>query len=398
MANDALDDALSSFTPAPDHPRAGVTRLRLTQFRNYESLDLGLNTRPVCLIGENGAGKTNLVEAVSFLGPGRGLRASGAQAVMRNSEDAYGVWGIYAEVETRDGAMRVATGADPDQPGRRRTRLEGEAATQSELARLLPMMWLTPREDRLWAGPRSDRMRFFDRMVLAADPAHAQAASAYEKAQKNRQKLLDVERETGRRADGDWLKILEREMAEFGVAMAAARLETLVHLQSEIDQRAKSAFPKADLSLDGMIEVQLSEGAKAGDVEDGFASELARVRPRDGAAGRALSGPHRTELSVRHREKNQAAAECSTGEQKALVLGLALAQARALRHVKGVIPILIFDEACAHLDQARRDGLAEAILDIGAQAWMTGVDEALFSGFGEGAQRFKVDEGCVSAL
>jgi len=375
-----------------------VTRLKLTGFRNYARLDLALDARPVALFGENGAGKTNLVEAVSFLGPGRGLRAAGADAVRRRTDQGVDpLWAVYAEAITPEGPVSLATGADPQNLTRRRTKLDGAAATQTELARLIPMLWLTPREDRLWAGPRADRLRFFDRLVLAAAPDHASSASAYEKSMKERQRLLDRVAEGGR-ADPDWLNALEAEMAASGVALAAARLDALARLQDEIDTRPESQFPKADLALDGAVEAKLAEGLKAGEAEDWFADELARVRPRDGAAGRALTGPHRTELEARHRSKDQPASDCSTGEQKSMVLGLALAQAAAIRRLSGRGPVLIFDEACAHLDAARRDGLAETVLDLGVQAFMTGVEPVLFEAFGTGAQRVEVRDGDARLL
>lgn len=373
--------------------RAAVTRLKLTNFRNYSSLDLTLDSRPVCLHGPNGAGKTNLVEAVSFLGPGRGLRAVGADAVRRRTEDGPAqVWAVHAEAMTRNGPVTLATGSDPADPARRRTRLEGAAATQTELARLFPLLWLTPREDRLWAGARADRMRFFDRLVLAGDPAHARSAIRYDKALRERQRLLDGIKE-GRRPAPAWLDALEREIVASGVAMATARLDALVRLQTEIDERPETAFPKADLALEGALEAELTGGVPAGAVEDGFLATLETARPRDAAAGRALTGPHRTELAARHREKDQPASDCSTGEQKALVLGLALAQGAALARIRGAAPVLILDEACAHLDAARREGLAAAILEMGAQAWLTGVEKQLFSSFGADASHVGVEAG-----
>ncbi|MGY6531875.1 DNA replication/repair protein RecF [Glycocaulis sp.] len=371
--------------------RAAVTRLKLTGFRNYASLDLTLDTRPVCLFGPNGAGKTNLVEAVSFLGPGRGLRAAGADAV-RQRRDGEGapVWAVHAEAETADGPVTLATGSDPDNPARRRTRLEGAAATQTALARLFPMIWLTPREDRLWAGPRSDRMRFFDRLVLAGEPDHARHASAYEKAMRERQRLLD-RMDEGMAVDPAWLDALEAKMAFSGTAMAMARRAALSALQGEIDARPPSAFPKADLALEGLLEGFLGESES--DAEARFAERLKSTRRKDGAAGRALSGPHRTELLARHREKDQVAADCSTGEQKALLLGLALAQGSALARERGTAPVMIFDEACAHLDADRREGLADAIAAIGCQAWLTGVEKGLFTAFGARVQYVNVEAG-----
>jgi len=385
---------VSEAVPTLDPAMApGVTRLKLTGFRNYARLDLSLETRPVALFGANGAGKTNLVEAVSFLGPGRGVRAAGADAVRRRTAEGFDpLWAVYAEAMTVEGPVSLATGSDPAEPSRRRTKLDGAATTQTALARLFPMLWLTPREDRLWAGPRSDRMRFFDRLVLAGAPDHGTEASGYDKAQRERQRLLDNQRE-GARIDPDWLIALEAEMAARGTALAAARVDALVRLQSEIDARPDTAFPKADLALEGLLEAKLAAGEAAGDVEEFFIVALLEARHRDGAAGRSLTGPHRTELTARHRAKDQAAADCSTGEQKALVLGLALAQASAISRMRGAAPVLILDEACAHLDAARRDGLAQAILDLGSQAWLTGVEASLFDAFGDAIQRVHVEDG-----
>jgi len=378
---------------APSRERPAVTRLKLTGFRNYAHLDLALDARPVALFGPNGAGKTNLVEAVSFLGPGRGVRAAGSDAVRRRTHAGPDpLWGVYAEAMTMDGSVSLATGSDPAEPSRRKTKLDGAAATQSALARLFPMLWLTPREDRLWAGSRSDRMRFFDRLVLAGAPDHGAEGNAYEKAQRERQRLLDREQDGGR-ADPSWLDALEAKMAAAGTAMAAARLDALARLQAEIDARPDTAFPKADLALEGVVEARLAEGVSAVEAEAAFLEALRKARPRDGAAGRALTGPHRTELTARHREKDQPAADCSTGEQKALVLGLALAQGAAIARARGAAPVLILDEACAHLDVARREGLAEALIDLNAQAWLTGVEAGLFEVFGPSVQRFMVEDG-----
>lgn len=378
-------------TPPPVPP-AAVRRLRLTDFRCYAALDLELGPAPVALYGANGAGKTNLLEALSFLVPGRGLRSAGADGVAR--KDASGpaeAWAVFAEMETRDGEVRLGVGARNG--GRRETRIDGEPAPQGELARLVPMIWLTPAQDRLFAGPRADRLKFFDRLVYAADPAHAEAATAYDKVRTRRQRLLDEGQ-----ADPAWLSALESEMAGHGVAMAAARLDALIRLQGEIDARPEGAFPQADLALDGAVEADLADGLDAGTAEDRFAAALRDGRRRDGAAGRTLTrGPHRTELVARHREKDQPAGDCSTGEQKALILTLALAQARALARQGGVAPLLLFDEACAHLDAPRREGLAREILATGSQAWLTGVERVLFEPFAGQIQYFEVDAASVLA-
>jgi DNA replication and repair protein RecF len=372
-----------------------VRRLRLTQFRNYAALDLDLEAGPVLLFGENGAGKTNLLEAVSLLTAGRGLRgAAPDQLARREGENRAPAWGVWAEIDTPSGDHQAATGGQGS--GRREMRLDGEPASQATLGRLLPMIWLTPAQDRLFAGPRADRLRFFDRLVYAADPAHAEAASAYEKTRSQRQRLLD---EGG--ADPSWLSAVEAEMAGHGVAMAAARLEALIRLQASIDALPddEGGFPSADLALEGAVEADLAEQGDAAGAEDRFIQALREGRGRDAAAGRTLvRGPHRTELQARHRAKDQAAADCSTGEQKALVLGLALAQARVLADRGGAPPLLLLDEACAHLDASRREGLARLLEASGGQAWLTGVEAGLFSAFGEEAQRFEAEAGAVTRV
>lgn len=383
---------MTTETPPPVPP-AAVRRLRLTNFRSYRDLDLELSPAPVALFGENGAGKTNLLEAISFLAPGRGMRSAGADGVAaRSGADIAPEWAVFAEADTREGGFRLGVGARGS--ARRETRIDGEPAAQNALARLMPMIWLTPAQDRLFAGPRADRLKFFDRLVHAADPAHADAASAYEKSRTRRQRLLD---EGGQ--DPSWLGAIEVEMAGHGVAMAAARLDALIRLQGEIDQRPEGVFPQADLALDGAVEADLAEGLTAGEAEDRFLAALRDGRRRDAAAGRTLTrGPHRTELLARHRAKDQPAGDCSTGEQKALILTLALAQARALGQQWGVAPLLLLDEACAHLDALRRDGLAREILASGSQAWLTGVEKVLFEPFGDAIQYREVHEGGVRAL
>jgi DNA replication and repair protein RecF len=370
---------------------AAVRCLRLTDYRCYASLDLELDARPVVLFGENGAGKTNLIEALSFLSPGRGLRSAGADSVARKyAEGVAPGWAVFAQIETSRGEFRLGVGAQ--ESGRRTTRIDGDPAQQNELARIIPMIWLTPAQDRLFAGPRADRLKFFDRLVYAADPAHAEAASAYEKTRVRRQRLLD-----DGRSDPAWIDAIERDMAGHGVAVAAARLDALARLQAEIDVRPDGVFPRIDVALDGAVEADLARGISAGEAEDRFGDALREGRGRDSIVGRTLTaGPHRTELVARHREKDQLAGDCSTGEQKALILTLTLAQARVLSARMGTAPLLLFDEACAHLDATRRRGLAQEILDTGTQAWMTGVERGLFDAFEDKAQYFEIKQGDVS--
>jgi DNA replication and repair protein RecF len=322
--------------------------------------------------------------------PGRGLRSAGADAVAFKDKDSVAPgWAVFAEAETRDGLRRIGVGARDG--GRRETRIEGEPAPLAELARLVPMIWLTPAQDRLFAGPRGDRLKFLDRLVYAADPAHGEAASAYEKLRTRRQKLLDEGR-----PDPAWLDALEIDLAGHGVAVAAARLDALARLQAEINARPEGVFPQADLALDGVVEADLADGMTAGEAEDRFIGALREGRGRDQAAGRTLTrGPHRTELMAQHRAKEQPAGDCSTGEQKALILTLALAQARVLTSQGGLAPLLLLDEACAHLDATRRTGLASEICATGSQAWLTGVERVLFEPFAEAAQYHRVEGGLV---
>ena len=365
--------------------------MRLTDYRCYAQLDLDCDARPVMLFGANGAGKTNILEALSFLAPGKGLRSSGTDAVARKTAEGVAPqWAVYAELESRGEHYRIGVGCRDG--GRRETRLDGETVTQGVLARIAPMIWLTPAQDRLFAGPRADRLKFFDRLVTAADPALADALNAYEKTRIRRQRLLDEGR-----ADPSWLRAIEVEMAGQGVAIAAARLHALIRLQAEIDAHSDGAFPRADLGLDGEVERDLSDGLSLGEVEDRFIAALEAGRGRDAAAGRTLTrGPHRTELVAFHRDKAQPAADCSTGEQKALLLTLTLAQARVLASIHGVAPLLLFDEACAHLDARRRAGLAREILATGSQAWLTGVERILFESFDTAAQFYEVDDAALT--
>jgi DNA replication and repair protein RecF len=253
------------------------------------------------------------------------------------------------------------------------------------------MTWLTPAMDRLWSGPAGDRRRFFDRLTLARASEHGQAAAAYERAMRERQRLL-----TERVFDDAWLTGLEREMSAHGAAVAAARVETLARLQEAIDARPDGAFPKAMLTLEGMLEERFTVGAKSADVEEDFAELLRDARPRDAGAGRALDGPHRSDLKARHAGKDMDADQCSTGEQKALLLGVTLAQARALADDPGAGPsLLLIDEAAAHLDSIRRAALFDELLANPGQAWLTGTDENLFEAFGTRAQRFEVRDGKV---
>ncbi|WP_420430408.1 DNA replication/repair protein RecF [Hyphobacterium sp.] len=374
--------------------QAAIFRLRLTDFRNFETLDLDLDARPVCLAGPNGSGKTNILEAISLLAPGRGLRGAESDEVLRRSAEATApAWAVYAEAldaigETASLASGLLEGA------RRETRLNGKPASRAAVAGLLPMIALLPEHDRLFAGPRADRLKFFDRLVTASEPSHGEALSAYEKLRSRRQRLL----ERGQ-ADPHWLAALETDLAGHGVGLAAGRLAALSRLQAAIDAAADRVFPKADLALNGMVEAALADGAELRDAEDQLAKAFAEGRNRDAVSGRTLTaGPHRSDLTARHREKDQPAGRCSTGEQKALVIRLVLAQAQSLAGRGQRMPLLLLDEACAHLDAVRREGLAQAISALGAQAWLTGVEAGLFAAFGQEAQHLAVETGSVQVV
>jgi len=373
-----------------------VSRLTLTDFRNHAALDLQLDARPVCLFGPNGAGKTNILEALTMLAPGRGLRSASLTDVSRAGDEMRAQpWAVAARVMQDDEETALGAGAErtPEGGVKRLARRNGQPATASELAEAARMTWLTPAMDRLWSGPAGDRRKFFDRLTLARASEHGHAAAAYERAMRERQRLL-----MDRVFDDAWLGGLEREMSAHGAAIAAARVETLRRLQDAIDARPDGAFPKAILELDGLLEARFERGSASADVEEDFAALLRDVRGRDAGAGRALDGPHRSDLKARHAAKGMDADQCSTGEQKALLLGLTLAQARALADDAGAGPSLILiDEAAAHLDSIRRAALFEELLANPGQAWLTGTDANLFEAFGARAQMFEVRDGQVSA-
>ena len=371
-----------------------LTRLSLTDFRSYTTAELALDGRPVWLAGPNGSGKTNLLEAVSFLIPGRGLRGSSLAEVGRRmpGEGAGRAWAVSVTIRAGAEETRLGTGVETAGAARRVLRIEGEPAPPGRLAEHVRQVWLTPAQDRLFLEGAADRRRFFDRLVYAAEPIHAAHVQAYEKALRERMRLL-----TDGPADPAWLDALEARLAEAGALMAEARARTLAALAAEIATRAERPFPQARLSLTGDWERMAAEGAEFADIEARLARALAQARDRDAAAGRALTGPHRGDLSVIHAEKDRAAGECSTGEQKALALNLVLAQAARLARAEGQpAPILLLDEVAAHLDARRRAALFDEIEALGLQAFLTGTDEMLFEGLMGRAQGYRVDSAGLS--
>ncbi len=376
--------------------RAVLRRISLSEFRSYAHGALDLSGAPVFLFGPNGAGKTNLLEAISLLAPGRGLRHAAIAEVGRRlaGEAAGRAWAVAAEVEGEDGITRLGAGTESPGAVRRSVRIEGESAPPSRLSDHLRLVWLTPEQDRLFLDGAGERRRFFDRLAFAAEPAHALAAGTYERALRERMRLL-----SDGSADGVWLGALEAQAAEAGAEVAAVRARTLSALQEEIDARGERPFPLADLSLSGGFEQMAAAGVGEGEIAARLADALAAARERDAAVGRALTGPHRTDLVVRHRQKDRPAAECSTGEQKALILNLVLAQASRLsRAESSPNPILLLDEVAAHLDQLRRAALFDEIEALGLQAFLTGTDEALFNDLKGRAEGVRVDAGTLSIL
>ena len=359
-----------------------VTRLTLSNFRCYEFQRLDLDPKPIVLCGSNGAGKTNLLEAVSLLAPGRGMRRAKATELARRDagcdEDSGRSWGVAATVDSVGGFVDIGTGREEvaglgtKASERRVVRIEGETArSQSVLADYVDVVWLLPQMDRLFLDGTSARRRFLDRLVFGFDPAHAGRMNAYEHALRERSKLL----KTGR-GDDRWLSGLEDQMATKAVAVAAARKDFGARLNI-LATVGYGPFPGAKLTPSGMIESWLDD-MSALEVEDKFRLFLAEHRGLDAKVGGAKDGVHKSDLLVRHVPKDQPAEQCSTGEQKALLIGMVLANTRALALDRGRMPLLLLDEVGAHLDEDRREALFEAICAMGAQAWMTGTDMAFF--------------------
>ncbi len=358
-----------------DACRVSFRRLTLTDFRSYRNFSIELPPRMVVITGENGSGKTNLLEALSLFSPGRGLRRA-KLSEMQNSA-ATSSFSIHGELEGPLGGFQIGTGTpgeDTSGDVSRKIRINGATAkTASELLEWVRISWMTPAMDGLFTGPSSDRRRFLDRMVLAIDANHARRTVAYEKAMRNRNRLL-----TDNIRDDRWFDAIELAMSESGVAIAAARAELIRVLQNTLDAiDMDGPFPRSVLSLSGALENRVDH-APSVDIETWFAGQLADSRALDRAAGRTLEGPHRTDLEVRHGPKNTPANVCSTGEQKALLVGLVLAHARLSTELTGMAPVLLLDEIAAHFDAGRRSALFDIIEAMHCQAFMTGTEPAPF--------------------
>ena len=381
---------------APRAGRMGVTRLVLTDFRNYRSARLDLDTEiasgPVVLTGSNGAGKTNLLEAMSFLSPGRGLRNARLSDIDRRgvADAPASGWAVAATVATRRGPISIGTGRVGAEGERRTIRIDGEPAkSQVALAERLGVLWLTPQMDRLFIEGPAGRRRLMDRLVLGLDPAHAARVARYEQALRARSRLL---RDGSH--DSAWLGALEGIMAAEGVAVAAARHDAVERLD-RVCAASNGAFPRARLSLIGTLEGWL-DTMPALAAEERFRTALAHSRASEALSGGAGLGPHRSDLGVFHAEKGIAAEAASTGEQKALLIAIVLAQARLQRAERGESPLLLLDEVAAHLDAPRRAALFEALAGLESQAWITGTDAALFAPLCGAARFLTVCDGTVS--
>ncbi len=390
-------DAVPGRAPA----LLAVRQLRLTDFRNYRQLRLDCDTAPVVLVGDNGAGKTNLLEALSFLSPGRGLRRARLDEVGRKPRDeepapaAGRTWAVAATLDTPDGRLAIGTGIEParNEGGlpRRAVRIDGRpAASQTALGRHVAAVWLTPQLDRLFLDGASERRRFLDRLVTALHPEHAGDVAAYENAQRQRSRLLGE----GNR-DPHWFTALEDTMARHGVALATNRADT-VHRLDAAARLGVGPFPRAALAMAGEVDGWIAAMA-ALDAEDRLRGELAATRLRDAESGTTCVGPHRSDLAVRYLDLDMPAAEGSTGQQKAILVSIALAHARLVALSRGKPPLLLLDEIAAHLDGERRMALFDEVVALGVQSWMTGTDADLFKPLAGRAQILRVADGVIAA-
>jgi len=352
-----------------------LASLKLSHFRSHKVAELAVDARPVALFGPNGAGKTNILEAVSLMSAGRGLRRASAEEMTRRPE-ALG-WKIRADLSALGRPHEIETWSEAH--AARQLKIDGKPASQGKLAELTRVLWLVPSMDRLWIEGADGRRRFLDRMTMSFTPTHGEVVLAYEKAMRERNRLLKDQVR-----DAHWYRALEVQMAESGARITANRQDAVARL-SEAQEAAQTVFPVAELALEEVEPLDLTDAAT-------FEAALAEGRVRDVAAGRTLIGPHRSDMKARYGEKDVPAKDCSTGEQKALLISLILANARALIADYGAAPIVLLDEVAAHLDPNRRAALYDEICDLGAQAWMTGTELNLFDALGARAQYVEVTE------
>jgi len=367
-----------------------VRRLTLNNFRNYHAASLETGAKTIVLVGPNGAGKTNLIEAISFFAPGRGLRRANLDEVAFSEGD--GSWAAAAEIEGALGLATLGTGIERpleySATTLRKCRIDREpVGSAAAFADHLRVVWLVPAMDTLFVGAPSERRRFLDRLALAVDAEHGSRVNALERSLRSRNRLLEEAR-----PDTHWLDAVEHETAELAVAVAGQRVETVRRLDGVLASRRASAFPPAEIALDGWMEKLIPEHP-AIEIEERYRAVLRDNRARDAAAGRTSDGPHLTDLKVTYAQKGIAAADASTGEQKALLIGLVLAHGRLIAEMTGFAPILLLDEIVAHLDPTRRAALHIELAQLGGQVWMTGADPALFAEVGDDAMIIEVASG-----
>ena len=395
-----MSDTLPSGSPAIAFNSAmSIKRLNLTDFRCYKYLRLELDERPVVITGNNGAGKTNLLEAISYLVPGRGLRSAKLSDVSRNGgrsvkanetklEEGGPRWAVAAEILNHGKIVEIGTGFGTDYAGslkeRRIVKVNGKAGVrQFELGQYASALWLTPQMDQLFIGGSSLRRRFVDNLIIGMDSGYSSLVSAYDHSLKSRNRLL----KNGERDDG-WLAKIEDDMARFGVAVAARRKEVVTQL-NQISILDTKHFPTAQMAMLGKIESFLDD-SPALEVEDRIRSELSNTRMYNNEGRGPRIGPHTSDFFVQHAANGTEARQCSTGEQKALLISIIVAAICLISQEKGQAPLLLLDEIAAHLDVLRRNALFEIISAMGIQAWMTGTDELIYSTLGTLAQRFKI--------
>ena len=369
-----------------------IQTLKLHNFRCYEGASLqDLPKGLIVLSGANGAGKTNILEAVSLLSPGRGIRGARVLEIQKN--DNSNAWAVAAVLKDKyDDEVRLGTGRDA-KTDKRTVRINGaNARGQNALGEYLSCVWLTPQMDRLFLDSARERRKFLDRLVFAFDPGHSGRVTRYENALSQRSKLLK-----DGVTDDAWITALENQMAETGIAIAHARLEFTARLQAACETSDHTHFPLAHFKVTGSLE-EILEHAPAVEVEDTFKYNLKQSRPRDAIVGGAVSGPHKSDLAVRYAAKNMAADQCSTGEQKALLIGLRLAHARLIKAERGTAPILLLDEVAAHLDETRRAALYDILIELNAQVWLTGTDHNLFTAIENKATFFEVKNSTISRV
>jgi len=365
-----------------------LSSLSLRHFRNYSEARIETTPAPVILTGHNGAGKTNILEAISLLAPGRGLRK--AKLSELNSINENTAWAVAATAQGMEGVVKIGTGLSQEADDKRLIKIDGKVArSHTELGRHLAVIWMTPQTEQLFQEGASAGRKFLDRLVFGFDTDHASRVNEYEYAMRERNRLLSQ----GSR-DTSWLDALEHTMAETAAAIAQSRLQAIDNINHAIHTSGLS-FPKAHLDMEGTVEEELKRSLPAVEVENSFRCLLYVSRNEDAAAGRTLLGIHRSELKVMHLGKRMPAEQCSTGEQKAVLLSIILAQARAAAMWKGIVPVILLDEVVAHLDATRKLELFEEICQIGAQTWMTGTDEKFFADLTGKSQFFRIEEGRI---